>query len=413
VSAPTSSPPGPAGLRDVLRQPEVRAVIAGSFVIMLGFGILAPVLPLYARTFGVGYDEVGVLTSSFALTRLAFDLVAGRMVDRFGERAMASTGALVLSASSAAAALAPTFGWLVIFRAAGGVGSSVFFAALFSYLMRTVPGDRMGRAVAGFYGSFNLGFIVGPPLGGILVNRLGYVSPLWVYAATCAAAAAVYLKLIRKLEPRTHEGARRGAIRRLPWGRAFAAVLACEFAALWIVGALYLTLLSLFGTEELGLSAFRVTLGLAVASLTEFFVLFPAGSVADRRGRKHVLVPGLALLIVGIPLFSMVNGLAGFWVGLGFVGVLTGLTGVVPAAMLSDVVPSASRGTATGVFRFTSDLALTLGPLAAGLTAQNFGLRWAIALSAVPAVPALILAARAPETRRTPDHEPVQAVLPG
>jgi ACDE family multidrug resistance protein len=409
----SSSASAGAGLREVLRQPEVRAVVAGSFVIMLGFGILAPVLPLYARTFGVGYDEVGILTSSFALTRLAFDLVAGRMVDRFGERAMASTGALVLSASSAAAALAPTFGWLVIFRAIGGVGSSVFFAALFSYLMRTVPGDRMGRAVAGFYGSFNLGFIVGPPLGGLLVNRFGYVSPLWVYAAACAAAAAVYLRLIRTLAPRTHDGGRRGAIRRLPWGRAFAAVLACEFAALWIVGALYLTLLSLFGTEELGLSAFRVTVGLSVASLTEFFVLFPAGSVADRRGRKHVLVPGLALLIAGVPIFALVHGLIGFWVGLGFVGVLTGLSGVVPAAMLSDVVPQEARGTATGVFRFTSDLALSLGPLAAGLTAQVFGLRWAIALSVIPAVPALVLAARAPETRRTLDPEPESAALPG
>ena len=387
--------------------------MAGSFVIMLGFGILAPVLPLYARTFGVGYDDVGVLTSSFALTRLAFDLVAGRMVDRFGERAMASTGALVLSASSAAAALAPTFWWLVVFRAAGGVGSSVFFAALFSYLMRTVPGDRMGRAVAGFYGSFNLGFIVGPPLGGILVDRIGYVSPLWAYAGTCAAAAAVYLRLIRRLEPRTHEGGRRGAIRRLPWGRAFAAVLACEFAALWVVGALYLTLLSLFGAEELGLTELNVTLGLSISALTEFFVLFPAGSAADRRGRKHVLVPGLALMIVGIPLFALVSGLAGFWVGLAFVGVLTGLSGVVPAAMLSDVVPPDASGIDTGVFRFTSDLALTLGPLAAGLTAQVFGLRWAIALSVVPAVPALALAALAPETRRVSTPDPVEVALPG
>jgi MFS family permease len=410
VSAPGSAR---TGLAEVLRQPEVRAVVAGSFVIMLGFGILAPVLPLYARTFGVGYDDVGLLTSSFALTRLAFDLVAGRMVDRFGERAMATTGALVLSASSAAAALAPTFGWLVIFRAAGGVGSAVFFAALFSYLLRTVPGDRMGRAVAGFYGSFNLGFIVGPPLGGLLVARFGYVSPLWAYAGTCAAAAAVYLRLIRRLEPRTHEGGRRGSIRRLPWGRAFAAVLACEFAALWVVGALYLTLLSLFGTERLGLSEFQVTIGLAIASLTEFFVLFPAGSVADRRGRKHVLVPGLALLIVGLPLFALVSGLSGYWIGLAFVGVLTGLSGVVPAAMLSDVVPPESSGTATGVFRFTSDLALTLGPLAAGLTAQAFGLRWAIALAVVPAVPALVLAAIAPETRRGSEPTPPEVVLPG
>lgn len=396
------SAPGSArsGLADVLRQPEVRAVVAGSFVIMLGFGILAPVLPLYARTFDVGYDQVGILTSSFALTRLTFDLVAGRMVDRYGERAMASVGALVLSASSAAAALAPTFGWLVIFRAGGGVGSAVFFAALFSYLLRTVSGDRMGRAMAAYYGSFNLGFIVGPPLGGILAARFGYASPLWIYSVTCAVAAGMYFRFIKRLEPRTHDGERRGSIRRLPWGRSLVALLACEFAALWVVGALYLTLLSLFGTETLGLSEFRVTVGLAIASLTEFFVMFPAGSAADRRGRKQVLVPGLLLLIVGLPLFSLVSGLAGFWVGLAFVGVLTGLSGVVPAAMLSDVVPAAQSGAATGVFRFTSDLALTLGPLAAGLTAQTFGLRWAIALSVAPAVPAVILAWRAPETLR-------------
>jgi MFS family permease len=142
-------------------------------------------------------------------------------------------------------------------------------------------------------------------------------------------------------------------------------------------------------------------------------VLFPAGSVADRRGRKHVLVPGLAAMIVGIPLFALVSGLAGFLIGLAFVGVLTGLSGVVPAAMLSDVVPPDASGIATGVFRFTSDLALTLGPLAAGLTAQIFGLRWAIALSVVPAVPALISAVLAPETRRAPAAEPVEVALRG
>ena len=89
---------------------------------MLGFGILAPVLPLYARTFGVGYDEVGVLTSSFALTRLAFDLVAGRMVDRFEARDGLHRRVGVERVLSRTAALAPTFGWLVVFRAAGGAG---------------------------------------------------------------------------------------------------------------------------------------------------------------------------------------------------------------------------------------------------------------------------------------------------
>jgi len=85
------SPPDHGGLRVVLRLPEVRAVVIGSFVIMLGFGILAPVLPLYARTFHVDYRAVGELTAAFAFTRLLFDIVAGRMVQRWGERSMATT----------------------------------------------------------------------------------------------------------------------------------------------------------------------------------------------------------------------------------------------------------------------------------------------------------------------------------
>jgi MFS family permease len=126
-----------------------------------------------------------------------------------------------------------------------------------------------------------------------------------------------------------------------------------------------------------------------------------------------VLIPGLILLIVGLPFFALVSGLAGFWIGLAFVGVLTGLSGIVPAAMLADVVPPNQSGTMTGVFRFTGDLALTLGPLSAGVMAQAFGLRWAIALSVLPCVPALVVAAMAPETRRAPASEPVEMAVPG
>src|SRR5206468_3455897 len=125
--------PGPArttgprvGYRDILRIREIRVVILGTFVIMLGYGILSPILPLYARSFRVGYDAVGVLVSAFAFTRLLTDLGCGALVNRFGERAMVAAGAIVVGVSSALAAVAPTFALLVLFRAAGGAGSAVF-----------------------------------------------------------------------------------------------------------------------------------------------------------------------------------------------------------------------------------------------------------------------------------------------
>ena len=60
---------------DVLRLPDVRASVLGSFVIMLGFGIVAPALPAYAQSFGVGYDAVGLLISAFAFNFNNFNII--------------------------------------------------------------------------------------------------------------------------------------------------------------------------------------------------------------------------------------------------------------------------------------------------------------------------------------------------
>src|SRR5712692_2407526 len=116
---PTSSPASPSAkvtVRTILSDRSVRVVMLITFVIMLGFGIIAPILPLYARSFGVGYDAAGLLISAFAVTRLVFDLVAGPIVDRWGERRSASAGIFVVAVSSILTGLAPNFTLAVVFR---------------------------------------------------------------------------------------------------------------------------------------------------------------------------------------------------------------------------------------------------------------------------------------------------------
>src|SRR5947208_5548575 len=112
-------------IRSILADRAVRVIMVITFVVMLGFGIIAPILPLYARSFGVGYGAAGLLISAFAFTRLLFDLVAGPIVDRYGERAAVTGGLLVVVVSSVLTGLAPTFVLAVVFRGAGGAGSSV------------------------------------------------------------------------------------------------------------------------------------------------------------------------------------------------------------------------------------------------------------------------------------------------
>jgi len=160
-------------IRDILAVREIRVVVVATFVVMLGYGILSPILPLYAKSFHVGYDAVGLLVSAFAFTRLLFDLVAGPLVTRYGERAVVTAGAVIVGVSSGAAALAPNFPLLVTFRAVGGAGSSIFFAGLMSYLLATAPADRLGRVMSVFYGAFNVGVIVGNPIGGVVAHFFG------------------------------------------------------------------------------------------------------------------------------------------------------------------------------------------------------------------------------------------------
>src|SRR6266540_4494734 len=114
--------------RLIVSDPPVRVVVLIIFVIMLGFGMIAPILPLYARSFGVSYDAASLLISAFAFMRLIFDPIAGPVVDRYGERWCAMTGVVAVGVSAVLAGLASNFPLVVIFRAAGGAGSSLLFA---------------------------------------------------------------------------------------------------------------------------------------------------------------------------------------------------------------------------------------------------------------------------------------------
>jgi MFS family permease len=390
--------PARVGVRDILAVREIRVVVVATFVVMLGYGILSPVLPLYARSFHVGYDAVGLLVSAFAFARLLFDLVAGPLVARFGERAVVTVGAATVGVSSAAAALAPNFPLLVLFRGAGGAGSSVFFAGLMSYLLRTAPPDRLGRVMAVFYGAFNVGIIVGNPFGGVVAHFFGLASPLWCYAGACFVAAAMYLRTVRDPD-RPPADEPRPRLRDVPWNRAFVAVLVANGAYFWFVAGVISTLLSLFAHDSLGMSRLAIGVSLAVLSVAEFAVLFPAGSATDRLGRKAVLLPSMVAVAVVSALTGAATTVPLFLLALALLGVVSGFAGVPQSVMLADVVPPRMQPAAIGVYRFVGDLGFVLGPLVAGASADAFGFAAAFAISAVPCLASAALLATIRETK--------------
>jgi MFS transporter, ACDE family, multidrug resistance protein len=402
-------PAADARFIDILRMREVRAATVGTFVIMLGFGIVSPVLPNYARSFGVGYDAVGLLVAGFSFARLIADPFCGRFIDRYGERRMSTLGAVIVGVTSIAAGLAPNFTLLLIFRSVGGLGSAVFFAALLSFLLRVVPSERQGRVMSVFFGAFNVGIIAGAPVGGLLASWFGLASPLHVYGVFCFAAAWLFWRSI--YDPEHHVEDRAARWRHLPRTRPFAAALFVNLAYLWFVGAVYSTLTPLFGRDRLGLNLEGVGFAIAFATLTELIVLFPAGKATDSRGRRAVLVPSLTALAVLSAALGLTTVPIVFFALMGVMGVASGFAGVPPAPMLGDVTPPELKGTAVGLFRFCGDLGFVLGPLAAGWAADQFGFTWAFAITAIPVLIAMALVASNPETMRPREARPAEVGL--
>ena len=176
------------------REVGVLAVIA--FVVALGFGIVAPAIPLFARAFGVGTTAVGLAISAFAFFRFVSAFSGGTLVERFGERVVLAAGLLIVAVTTGLAGLAGNFPVFLGLRAAGGVGSAMFTVAALSLLLRVAPKSHRGRAAATWQGGFILGGIAGPAAGGLLAE-LSPRLPFFLYAGFLLVAGAVAVVMLR------------------------------------------------------------------------------------------------------------------------------------------------------------------------------------------------------------------------
>ncbi len=105
---------------------EIWVLVAASFVIALGFGLVAPALPQFARSFDVSVTAATIVISSFAFMRLVFAPMSGTLVQKLGERPVYIVGLLIVAVSTGACAFAGEYWQLLLFRSLGGIGSTMF-----------------------------------------------------------------------------------------------------------------------------------------------------------------------------------------------------------------------------------------------------------------------------------------------
>jgi MFS family permease len=386
VSTPSAAKPRLG--RDVI----VLGVVA--FFVMVGFGVVVPVLPVFVRSFGVGYLEIGAVVSAFALMRLVSSPFCGWLINKGGERTVLAIGIGIVAVSSALVGVAQNYPQVLILRGAGGIGSAMFSVSAMTLLLGTTAPAVRGRAVGFYQGGFLIGGMAGPALGGVL-SLVSLRAPFFFYAGTLAVAGLIGLFLLKPSDGNAKEQSVAKPFREVLRDRRYRAACLANFAQGWAALGVRSALVPVLIVEALHETPAWTGIAFAIAAVAQTLALGPAGTFVDKVGRKPAIV--CAFFVGALALFGMALA-PSLWmliVLLCVYGAAAAFMATAPAASVGDAA-GARSGTPVAVFSMFSDFGAIIGPLVAGWMVDVWSFPAAFGLAAGLMVVAAAYALRMP-----------------
>ena len=374
-----------------------------------GFGAVIPVLPLYAQSFSVSQAAIGATVAIYGLARVLIGVPSGALADRLGRRGTLAIGGAVSALGNLWCAAAGSYAELVAARLVAGAGAGIVLTAGLVVLADITTTANRGRAMSIYQGVFLFAVGVGPFPGGYLAVQFGHEAPFLVYGV--AGLLAALLAWFRVPETRPETAAPMASstarpplavqLRALASHRGFLLVCGIGFGnALARTGALF-SVVPILAEQRLALSATAIGFGLALGSVLGLAVTYPGGVLADRYGRKAVIVPATVCTGLAMLCFAFAPNYAVFLLACAIWGTASAAAGATPTAYAADAAPPGMNAAAMGAYRMLSDAGYVLGPLLLGALADAAGLDapfWAAAAALVLA--ALLFGRLAPETVR-------------
>lgn len=389
---------------DKTRLPREAWVLIGANVVAaLGYGVVSPVLPVYARTFGVSMDAVTFAITLFSVMRLFFAPPSGLLVQRLGERPIYVSGLLIVSVSTGLSAFVQTYWELLVFRAIGGIGSTMFFISALGLMIRISPPDARGRAAGLFATSFLVG-MVGGPLVGSLTAGFGLRAPFLFYGVAMLLTAVVVFYSLRRstLSAPAEQVHTEVTMRAALAHRAYRAALVSNFATGWSVFGVRMAVVPLFISDVMGRGPRMTGLVLAVFAVGNLIVVMPSGYLSDRIGRRSLLIGGLLACGVATIGLGVSGSLPVFLAAAGVAGAASGVYTSPQQAAIADILGNSARaGTPVAAFQMMADFGAIVGAMAVAKIAEHFSFAWGFTVSGVIMLAAAVVWMFAPETQTT------------
>jgi len=360
-----------------------------------------PAIPVFAKSFGVNNAAIGLMVSAFAITRFASGLISGVLVDKFGERAVFSTGVFMVSLFTFLAGVAQSYEQLLFFRGAGGLGSSMFSVAASSVILRSVGDDQRGQVQSVYQGSFIVGGMAGPAIGGLL-SVISLRAPFFVYSVLlfCSGVVALFFLKGDSIGAKVKDSKAESAttIREAFAMPAYRIALVLAFIGTWVFFGMRASILPVFVTEELNSTTAVVGYGFALSAIVQGAILLKAGRFSDEKGRRAASIIGANIVFVGVLILTFAVNTWMFLLSMIVLGFGGAFLSTTPASMVGDVMKG-KGGKVIAIFQMAGDAGMIFGPIIIGWISDVYSYRTAFGFSAGIFLIALALVYKIPETR--------------
>jgi DHA1 family tetracycline resistance protein-like MFS transporter len=341
------------------------------FVNLVGFGIIVPLLPFYAETFGASPLTIGLLFAVFSLCQLVAAPALGDLSDRYGRRPVLVFSLAGTVVSFVMLALAHSIALLFAARIVDGLSGGNISTARAYVADITQPKDR-ARAYGLIGAAFGLGFILGPAISGVLA-RVSYTAPIWAAAAITFVATTMAWLWLPETVHRAHAGTgspfrylpgllRRPVVRR---------VLAIDFMY-WFAFSVFQTTFALFAARRFGFDAPRT--GYFLAAFGLLGAVIQGGlirPIVRRLGDQPTFRIGLVCAAIGLVSAAAAHSVVGFAISLVPLAFGIGFGHPTMSSLVSLVGRGNEQGRVQGAASAVESIGRTVGPIWGNASLQH------------------------------------------
>jgi MFS family permease len=383
------------------------SLIAVIFINMLGFGIIVPLLPFFAKSMNAAPWQIALIFSAYAMGGFFGEPFWGRLSDRYGRKPLLISTISGNCLCYLALAFAPNVATAFVIRFLGGLASGNG-AVIQGYIADVTPPERRARMMSRQGAAWNVGMIVGPAVGGAFAHTnagpIGFRIPLFIAAGLSAIAVTAIIFFIRESKVRdqsiSHRPSRWSAIgdalRNPVIGRLMLLTFLVGFAFTGIESTFGLWGQARFGWGPRQISVCFAAVG-AIAAFTQFFV---TGPLSEKYGEGRMLAIGMGMTVLGSLMQPWSTGLLTTTMLMCVTAVGQSVAWPNVGALISRTADPHRQGQILGLNNAAGAFARFVGPFTAGLTFAGISINAPFYQGALIVAPAILLALSA--ARRAP-----------